>query len=93
MGILYGFPLGGASATWRIFRMLGGLFPRFHLLGSRMNSVIGLDIHRGQVECVGVLCDSCWCESPRGFYSSQQAGGRTQSPALFPSEHILSEGG
>jgi hypothetical protein len=32
MGTLYGFPLGGASATWRIFRMPGGVFPRIRVL-------------------------------------------------------------
>jgi hypothetical protein len=35
MGILYAFPLGGTSATLRIFRMLGGIFPRIQLLGTR----------------------------------------------------------
>jgi hypothetical protein len=37
MDILYGFPLGGASATWRIFRMLGGIFPRIHRLVTSVN--------------------------------------------------------
>src|SRR5215204_3356282 len=147
------------KSVWYALLMLGTL--PSHLLQApfrtvsprtRVNSVAGLIIHRGQVECAaGGRVRRFWCVSPRGCYSSQRVGGtdlainpgthrrtwggsksgpwkarnpvgiglryaklrvflptslplcvahlmarfggRTQPPALCPSEHILSEGG
>jgi hypothetical protein len=60
---------------------------------SHQNSKEALQ-HRGQVECAagGGVCAVFGANTHAGAIS-QRAGGRTQPPAISPSEHILSEGG